>query len=590
MNNRFIKLSALAINLLYVDLFCGAGGTSTGVELAQVNGEKCAKVIACVNHDKNAIASHSANHPDSLHFTEDIRTLELSPLADYAAQMRKKYPLAKLVLWASLECTNHSKAKGGMSRDADSRTLADHLFRYIEALDPDSVQIENVEEFLIWGPLEPKIVVKGENSYCPLTINKEVSYELKPRFVKDGTPANKYIPKVINKKGTSYCPLRKAKIVKKTLAPTWVPVKEKKGEFYNEWIDKVKNYGFNYGYRLLNAADYGSFTSRKRYFAQFNKPNMAIIWPEQTHAKNPTADLFGQMEKWKAVKHVLDLEDEGESIFDRKKDLVEATLGRIYEGLIKFVAGGKDKWLLKYNSKSKTGKHVPPSIDDPAPTVPCQGRLGLMNVKKFLTAYYGNGFASSIESPSPTVTTGDRFNIINTIFIDQQFGKSKPTSVDSVLGGLTTNPKYNPVTVNRWKYLMDAQYSRIGNSLDQPCFTLIARMDKTPPYLVDITQDGDYPSFVKIIGDTVVYEIYETDSPMMKKIKEFMAHYGLKDIKMRMLKIQELKEIMGFPEDYTLIGTQAEQKKYIGNAVEVTMAKVLCEAMAFRLHNNRIAA
>lgn len=69
-----------------------------------------------------------------------------------------------------------------------------------------------------------------------------------------------------------------------------------------------------------------------------------------------------------------------------------------------------------------------------------------------------------------------------------------------------------------------------------------------------------------------------------------MAHYGLKDIKMRMLKIQELKEIMGFPEDYTLIGTQAEQKKYIGNAVEVTMAKVLCEAIAYRLHNNRIAA
>lgn len=617
MNNRFIKISALAISLLYVDLFCGAGGTSTGVELAQVHGEKCAKVIACVNHDKNAIASHSANHPDSLHFTEDIRTLELSPLAEYATKMRKEYPFAKLVLWASLECTNHSKAKGGMSRDADSRTLADHLFRYIEALDPDSVQIENVEEFLIWGPLEPKVVVKGENSYCPLTINKEVSYELKPRFVKDGTPANKYIPKVINKNGTSYCPLRRAKIVKKTLAPTWVPVKERKGEFYNEWVDKVKKCGFNYGYRLLNAADYGSFTSRKRYFAQFNKPNMAIIWPDPTHAKNPSADLFGKKEKWKAVKEVLDLEDEGVSIFDRKKDLVEATLDRIYHGLIKFVAGGKDQWLLKYNSKSKSGKHVPPSIEDPAPTVPCQGRLGIMNAKKFLTAYYGNGFASSLESPSPTVTTGDRFNIINTTFIDQQFGNSKPTSVDSVLGGLTANPKYNPVTVNhwvmntnfknigssidspaptltanrKWHYLMDAQYSRIGNSLDQPCFTLIARMDKTPPYLVDITQDAsDLPDFIKVVDNVVVYEIYDNDSPMMKKIKEFMAHYGLKDIKMRMLKIQELKEIMGFPEDYKLIGTQAEQKKYIGNAVEVTMAKVLCEAMAFRLHNNRIAA
>ena len=68
------------IKLVYIDLFCGAGGTSTGVEYARVYGEKCARVIACVNHDANAILSHQANHPDTLHFTEDIRTLELSPL------------------------------------------------------------------------------------------------------------------------------------------------------------------------------------------------------------------------------------------------------------------------------------------------------------------------------------------------------------------------------------------------------------------------------------------------------------------------------------------------------------------------------
>lgn len=623
MNNRFIKISALAISLLYVDLFCGAGGTSTGVELAQVHGEKCAKVIACVNHDKNAIASHSANHPDSLHFTEDIRTLELSPLVDYASKMRKEYPFAKLILWASLECTNFSKAKGGLARDADSRTLAEHLDRYIEALNPDSVQIENVEEFMSWGDL--------------------------------------------NEKGK--------------------PISRDKGRLYIKWVDHVRSYGYNFDWRLLNSADFGAFTSRKRFFAQFNKPGLPIVWPEQTHAKvtGKSGGLFeNQFKPWNAVKDVLDLEDEGVSIFGRKKDLVEATLDRIYHGLIKFVAGGKDQWLLKYNSTSKNGKHNPPSIEDPCPVVSTQNRLGVATVDfitkyysgrpagksitiegpagtittvgnqaliqpKFLTAYYGNGFASSIETPSPTVTTGDRFNIINpkfmcsynykdepkdlnnpcptvltkdrfalvgTDFIDQQFGNSKPTSVNTVLGALTTNPKYAKVhtewimntnfrnigssihvpaptiTANRkWHYLMDAQYSRVGNSLEQPCFTLIARMDKTPPYLVDITQDAsDLPDFIKVIDNVVVYEIYEDDSPMMKKIKEFMAHYGLKDIKMRMLKIQELKEIMGFPEDYTLIGTQAEQKKYIGNAVEVTMAKVLCEAIAYRLHNNRIAA
>jgi DNA (cytosine-5)-methyltransferase 1 len=45
-----------------------------------------------------------------------------------------------------------------------------------------------------------------------------------------------------------------------------------------------------------------------------------------------------------------------------------------------------------------------------------------------------------------------------------------------------------------------------------------------------------------------------------------------------MLNIPELKQIQGFPRDYKLIGTQTEQKKYIGNAVEVNMAKALAVA------------
>ena len=123
------------IKLLYIDLFCGAGGTSTGVELATFHGCKCAKVIACINHDTNAIQSHSANHPEALHFKEDIRTLFLSPLIEHTERLRLIHPNAYLILWASLECTNFSKAKGGMARNADSRTLAEHMSRVLcEAL------------------------------------------------------------------------------------------------------------------------------------------------------------------------------------------------------------------------------------------------------------------------------------------------------------------------------------------------------------------------------------------------------------------------------------------------------------------------
>jgi len=95
-------------------------------------------------------------------------------------------------------------------------------------------------------------------------------------------------------------------------------------------------------------------------------------------------------------------------------------------------------------------------------------------------------------------------------------------------------------------------------------------MDKMPPYLVQTTEG---------IG----VEVYEDDSPMTLKIKGFMAAYGIVDIKMRMLKVSELKAIMGFPPDYVLVGTQSEQKKYIGNAVEVNMSRALCEALAEKM-------
>jgi DNA (cytosine-5)-methyltransferase 1 len=91
-------------------------------------------------------------------------------------------------------------------------------------------------------------------------------------------------------------------------------------------------------------------------------------------------------------------------------------------------------------------------------------------------------------------------------------------------------------------------------------------MDKRPPYIVTAET-----------GPTIV--IYDSDSPMTVKIKEFMHIYGIRDICIRMLKISELKRIMGFPDDYVLVGTQTEKKKYIGNAVEVNMASCLCAAI-----------
>ncbi|PKP11979.1 MAG: DNA cytosine methyltransferase [Bacteroidetes bacterium HGW-Bacteroidetes-4] len=587
------------MKIFYIDLFSGAGGTTTGIHLT--NNDNI-KVVACVNHDAKAIESHKANHPDCLHFVEDVRDLKVvDALYNLVRKLRKDYPGCIINIWASLECTNYSKAKGGLPRDADSRTLAYALYNYAEKLSPDNFFIENVREFMSWGPLD-----------------------------KNGKPVSKL-----------------------------------NGRDYIRWIKQMCSYGYYYDWKLLNSADFGAYTSRERYFGQFAKNNMPITWPEPTHAKKIiNGGLFNNhLKPWKAVKEVLDLQDEGESIFNRKKPLVDATLKRIYAGLIKFVAGGEQEFLLKYNSMNRNGKYQAPDINEPCPVVSTQGRLAITSVERFtmaynsgndkhrvksenepigtlttqnshavvkasflnknysgcpkskvasidkpagtittidhhslvnvrmLTSYYGNSSgAQSVDEPCPTITTKDRFSAV---FIDQQYGTGKPASVSLPAGTLTAVPKLNIVQA-KWlmdtnfrnvgssldepgrvitasrkhHYLMNPQYNDKGRSLDRPCFTLIARMDKMPPYLVNVDS-----------GQMVIV-INEMDSDIMKKIKEFMALYGIIDIKMRMLKVPELLKIQGFPANYILKGTKADQKKFIGNAVVPVIAKAIAKANA----------
>ena len=586
------------IELFVIDLFCGAGGLSEGVEEARLDGNRCGKVVCCVNHDKNAILSHDANIPDALHFIEDIRTLELSPISTIVERIRQLYPDAMIMLHASLECTNFSKAKGGQLRDADSRTLAEHLFRYIDVIDPDYIQIENVEEFMSWGDMDEK----GK------------------------------------------------------------PISMDKGRLYQKWVRNVKKYGYNFEHRILNAADFGAYTTRKRFFGIFAKKSLPIVFPEPTHCKGGRKDMFSKLEKWKPVKEVLNFSDEGTTIF-REKSLAEKTLERIYAGLIKFVAGGKDAFLSRYNTVRP--QDTCKSVDEPCGVLTTENRFAKVQVSflskqfsghpesknvsveepagaitckdhhVFVSAYYGNGHNHSVDLPAPTVTTKDRMaliesrfmcsynfkdtgkdinqpcptlltkdrlSLVSPFFMNQYSGGGQVSDINSPCPAVTTTPKQNlvtcqpwimntafsnvgssieepsqTITANRkWRYLMNPQFNSAGGSVDSPCFTLIARMDKMPPYLV-ATESGQ-----------VAIEIYNNDSPMTVKIKEFMALYGIVDIKMRMLRIPELKKIMGFPEDYVLIGTQADQKKFIGNAVEVTQARKNTEALCKVLRKLRL--
>ena len=544
------------IRLIVIDSFCGAGGVTEGFHRAvDMNGNKVCKVIIGINHDNVAIQSHAANHPDTVHFIEDFTTLDPIRLIDIVEAAKLRYPCAKVLFWASAECTHHSKAKGGLPRDADSRSLPEHIERYVQVLNPDIIGVENVVEFIDWGPLSE--------------IGK--------------------------------------------------PIKELKGIYYNQWRDALIAHGYKYDYRKLNAADFGAYTSRIRYFGIFAKDEENIAFPVQTHSRK--GDMF--TEKWKSVKDVLELDIEGESIFNRKKPLVDATIERILNGIVRFVIGGDKDFLLKYNSMNQQRKYKSPSMYEPCPTISCQDRIAVVKTKflsqqfsgrpfdknfkldspaktittvdhhQLLTAYYGNGYNTSVNEPAGTITTKDRFALVTSKFLDQQYGNSKPISLERPSGTIPTNPKQNlvtaqwimdtqfknkgnilnapcpTITANRKHfYLMNPQFNNNGSSIDRPCFTLIARMDKMPPYLVETNAGSEQ---IKINPD---------DTETMVKLKNICNDYGIIDIKMRMLLIDELLRIQGFGDNYKLKGTKAEMKKFIGNAVECNQAKVLAEAIS----------
>ena len=191
------------------------------------------------------------------------------------------------------------------------------------------------------------------------------------------------------------------------------------------------------------------------------------------------------------------------------------------------------------------------SIEKPAGTLTC------IDHHAFLSVFFGNGYNSSIDRPAPTETQKDRnafvsvvpFNdgsididapmpdvpldkvsVVTERFMASEYsGGGQISSLETVNPSVLCNPKQKLVSADQ--FLMNPQYQSEGSSIDKPCFTLIARMDKMPPYIITTDQ-----------GELGI-AIHEKDSRMTIEIKKFMAMYGIIDVKMRMLNIQELKRI-----------------------------------------------
>lgn len=343
------------MNLLYIDLFCGAGGVTTGI--SQVPG---VHVVACVNHDADAIASHAANHPRTLHYTEDIRTLDTAPMVSRLETMRARYPWAKTVLWASCECTNFSRAKGGKPRDPDSRSLAEHLYRYIEALEPDYIQIENVTEFLEWGPLVEQ----------------------------DGQ---------------------------------LMPDPDRKGDSFREWFSHIEGMGYKGGWRIFNSADFGAYTSRTRLFIQFARTGFALAWPKPTHRREnwkacrEVLDLtdFGKSiftRKKPLCDNTLRRLTEGIRKFANSQFVFRYMTGPGHvhspEKPCVTLCTQKNLYLAagKFMTRYFSGKGHNISLDGACGTLTTIPHQYPVTVT-FMDNYFGNGYPTSIDEPCGTLCT-----------------------------------------------------------------------------------------------------------------------------------------------------------------------------------------
>jgi DNA (cytosine-5)-methyltransferase 1 len=129
---------------LILDSFAGGGGASTGIEMALGRSPDLA-----INHNPQALALHAANHPETVHLSENIYCVD--PL-DYVAGQHIG------LAWFSPDCKHFSKAKGGKPVERNIRDLAHVIPFWVERIQSsggkiDVIAMENVEEFSTWGPL-----------------------------------------------------------------------------------------------------------------------------------------------------------------------------------------------------------------------------------------------------------------------------------------------------------------------------------------------------------------------------------------------------------------------------------------------------
>ncbi|CQD47120.1 putative cytosine-specific modification methylase [Yersinia enterocolitica] len=350
---------------IIVDNFAGGGGASTGIEMATGR-----SVDIAINHDENAIAMHTTNHPDTLHYCESV--FDIDPVAATAGR-----PVG--LAWFSPDCRHFSKAKGSKPVKKEIRGLAWVVVRWALAKKPRVVMLENVEEFKTWGPL----ITAEDGTEHPDPARAGETFAAFVAMLTTGIDAEH---------------------------PALQECCEVLGIDINS-IDANRlqsGLGYIVDHKELRASDYGAPTIRKRFFMVMRCDGLPVMWPEPTHGDPKLLEVqSGHRKPWRTAAECIDWSIPCPSIFERKKPLAENTLKRIARGIQRFVIDNPMPFIVKCNhTSSKTSNDCfrGQALDQPLQTI--TKTHGYAVVTPHITKFRSGATGQECDEPLPTITAG----------------------------------------------------------------------------------------------------------------------------------------------------------------------------------------
>ena len=347
---------------IIVDNFAGGGGASTGIEMATGR-----SVDIAINHDPNAIAMHTTNHPDTLHYCESV--FDIDPATATAGA-----PVG--LAWFSPDCRHFSKAKGSKPVKKEIRGLAWIVIRWALAKRPRVIMLENVEEFKTWGPL--------------------LDSEDRPDPARAGETFAAFVGMLNTGVSADHPALNEV--------CDFLQI----GRYSTDARRLAAGLGYAVEYRELRACDFGAPTIRKRFFMVMRCDGEPVSWPQPSHGDPKSlAVQSGHLKPWRTAAECIDWSIPCPSIFERSKPLAENTLKRIARGIQRFVIDNPTPFIVKCNHTSNQTRYDcfrGQSIDDPLQTITKTHGYAVVtpHVTKFRTGAIGQG----VDEPLPTITAG----------------------------------------------------------------------------------------------------------------------------------------------------------------------------------------